>query len=149
MPDTPRQPNERLLRTLIRKHLDLMLDLLEALDFATGLEPGVAIEVANANQTFHLQLLITRLNQEHPLRFGSRDPAAPPAPTSPHGNASPALKRIHRMLLAQASLTEPAPAKALISRAGYKDNSYSWDAITYLARQRLLVRTPDGYVRAS
>lgn len=62
---------------------------------------------------------------------------------------TPKLGRIHRKILEKTSPTEAMPAKKLLSLAGYKDNSYGWEAITFLARARLIVRTPDGYLRAS
>ncbi len=62
---------------------------------------------------------------------------------------APKLGRIHRKILEHTSPIEPLPAKKLLSLAGYKDNSYGWQAITFLARARLIIRTPDGYLRST
>lgn len=147
----PDRPDDRLTRTLTRKQLDQILDLLDTLDSALRLLPGQTLDATNANHAFRLDLRITRLGIQGVLPF---EPAAqparngrPPGPRPPLGQ--PNLKRIHRKILEKASATEPIPAKVLIARAGYKENSYSWGAITYLARHRLLQRTPDGYLLAA
>lgn len=53
------------------------------------------------------------------------------------------LRRVHRKLLEKAT-AEPVPTKKLVHLAGYKENTYARDAVTYLCRLGLLVRTPDG-----
>lgn len=134
------RPEDILLRALALGHLTNLLAELDDVDIPNGTR---TVEVKRGNKRFNLCLLIAPA--------GVAD--APTVLPVPAGYSRPApgvkLGRIHRKLLEKASPTDPLPAKRLISLAGYKDNSYSWDAITYLARQRLLLRTPDGYLRAS
>jgi hypothetical protein len=53
------------------------------------------------------------------------------------------MRRIHRKILATAT-AEPVPAKVLLRQAGYDPNTYGREAVTYLTRFGLLIRTPDG-----
>lgn len=137
------RPSERLLRTLLRKQLEQILDLLDSLDVAQSLVPGDVLDTTNANRAFQLDLRVTRLGIQGTLPFVP--PAEPPRVPPVAGPVK--LGRIHRKILEKASPTDPRPAKKLIHDAGYEENSYSWAAITYLSRHRLLMRTPDGYLR--
>lgn len=127
-----------LISALARNDLDHLLAELDNLD-EEGYEP---ITISRANERTTLTLTI-----KHNDSVGAK----PIVAKIEAAQASPALKlgRIHRKILEKASPTEAIPAKRLIALAGYKDNSYSWEAITHLSRARLILRTPDGYLKVS
>ena len=153
MPDQPKdRASERLLRTLVRKQLEQVLDLLDSLDCAKQMDPGALLSVPTSNDSFQLDLRISRQAHQGVLPFDQtgeqqNPPKRSGVPAGPNG--TPRLRRVHQMILSKASATEPRTAKELIRAAGYSDNSYAWEAITFLARAKLLLRTPDGYLLAS
>lgn len=71
-------------------------------------------------------------------------PGRPPQVTAGAVGEPAILTRVHRRLIEHAT-TAPVTARALVRKAGYKLNSYSRSALTYLCRCGLIVHTPDGY----
>lgn len=113
---------------------------------------SIPFEVTRSNGRWVIEVRIhtNGTNGRHDL--GGAEPPAEAPPRVENGNGhgvvNVRLSRVHKKLLQKASLTDPVPAKQLIRLTGYSDNSYVRAALTYLARARLLLRTPDGYLLA-
>lgn len=142
----PQTPEERHVKTLVRKQLDPVLELLEGMP-AAAIPASGPIHVHTSSEGFELTLTIVAVPR--------RGCAAAKPGESCKAEASPAPKpsterlcQVHKKLLSKADPVTPKTAKRLIAEAGYKDNTYARDAITYLCRLRLLIRTPDGYLLA-
>lgn len=139
------RPLDRLVRAVVRRALDQIREQLYAAGLEELLPHGHSVTVRTSDEAFQLGLELVRL-----LPTGG-PPAIPlpqpltqgPSPLPSAPTAEVELKPIHRRLLKKAAeLGEPVPARRLIQAAGYKLNSSSRAAVTYLYQHHLLLRDP-------
>lgn len=149
-PVMPERPIDKLVRAVVRRALDQIREQLYAAGLEELLPHGHSLTVRTSDEAFQLGLELVRLlptgggptlplpSPLSPPPSPPADPAPPSAPTEP-----PDMKPIHKRLLKKAAeLGEPVPARKLIQAAGYKYNSSSRGAVTYLYQHHLLHRDP-------